>query len=303
MRAGVVGTGHLGYHHARILRGLADSVAVFDSDRGRASQVSQELGVALAGTRDELFDSVDAVVVACTTVSHHEVVMAALEADLPVLVEKPMAADSLQATELESEASKRGLTLAVGHVERFNPAVTAASPLLADPRFVEAHRLASFKPRGTDVSVVLDLMIHDIDLVLSFVHSEVAAVRASGVAVLTDSTDIASARIEFRNGAVANLTASRISREPMRKLRFFLDRRYVSIDFAGRSVEALELREGEIRPVPVRVGGADPLTCELEDFLESCRTGRPPLVGAAEGVRALRAAEMIAAEMPNRPGV
>ncbi len=302
MRAGVVGTGHLGYHHARILRSLADAVTVYDSDRTRAARVSQDLGVTHAGSREELFGSVDAVVVACTTVSHHEVVMAALRAGLPVLVEKPMAADSLQAVELESEASRRGLTLAVGHVERFNPAVTAASPLLSDPRFVEAHRLASFKPRGTDVSVVMDLMIHDIDLVLSFVHSEVASVRASGVAVLTDSTDIASARIEFRNGAVANLTASRISREPMRKLRFFLDRRYVSIDFSGRSVEALELRDGEIRPVPLGVGEADPLTCELEDFLESCRTGRPPLVGAAEGVRALKTAEMIASVMQGPKG-
>jgi predicted dehydrogenase len=303
MKVGVAGTGHLGYHHARILRGLASAVVIYDPDESRASQVASELGVENARSLEELLSRCDAIVVACTTSAHHAVTLEAIAAGRHSLVEKPLASDSRQGRELLDRASSAGLVLAVGHVERFNPAVVAASPLITSPRFVEAHRLAPFKPRGTDVSVVMDLMIHDIDLVLSFVRSEVSEVHASGVAVLTDKIDIASARLQFANGAVANLTASRISREPMRKLRFFQERRYVSVDFAGRTVEAFELKGESILPLAVEVGSSDPLTRELEDFLECCRSGAQPVVGAAEGVRALRAAEKITSAMAGSPTV
>jgi predicted dehydrogenase len=303
MEVGVVGTGHLGFHHARILRGLAGGVTIHDADPERMAHVAAELGASPAPSLEALLDRCEAVVVASTTVSHHEVASRAVEAGVHVLVEKPLAATVGQAEDLMARAEARGTVLAVGHVERFNPAVVAASALISRPMFVEAHRLAPFKPRGTDVSVVLDLMIHDIDLVLSFVGSPVSEVHASGVAVLTGRTDIASARILFANGAVANLTASRISREPMRKLRFFQERAYISVDFAGRSVEALRVEGESIVPVAVEVGDSDPLTSELEDFLRACAEGSRPLVGAAEGVMAMRAADMIAACMRDgRPG-
>lgn len=297
MRAGVIGVGHLGYHHARILRSLASEVSVFDTREARAAEVAAELGVRREASAADLLSRVDALVIASNTVTHFDVAMEALAAGRHILVEKPIASDSDRAARMASEAESRGLVLAVGHVERFNPAVVAAGSTIRNPMFIEAHRLAPFKPRGTDVSVVMDLMIHDIDLVLSFVDSPVAEVHASGVAVLTDKVDIASARVLFGNGAVANLTASRISREPMRKLRFFQDKGYVSIDFAGRTVEALRVEGDSIIPVPVEVKEADPLTCELQDFLSACSGGGRPLVGAAEGVRAIRAAELISSRM------
>ncbi len=292
MRAGVVGTGHLGFHHARILRDLADSVLVYDTDADRMADVSKDLGVKAVSGLDELLQRVDVLVVACTTSAHHEVVMRALEAGRHVLVEKPIAAGVEEAREMVEAARGRGLTLAVGHVERFNPAVVAAEPLIADPLFVEAHRLAPFGPRGTDVSVVMDLMIHDLDLVLSFARADVREVHASGVSVLSDRVDIANARLLLETGAVVNLTASRISREPMRKLRFFQPDSYVSIDFADRSVEALRLSNGAIVPVPVGVQERDALTAELSDFLAACDGGRPAVPGE-EGLRALEVADRV----------
>jgi predicted dehydrogenase len=292
MRAGVVGTGHLGFHHARILRDLVDEVIIHDTDPERMAEVSEKLGVETTAGPEELLERVDAVVVACTTSSHHDVVMRSLEAGRHVLVEKPIAAGVDQAAEMVGAAEERGLTLAVGHVERYNPAVVAAEPLISAPLFVEAHRLAPFGPRGTDVSVVMDLMIHDLDLVLSFARSAVREVHASGVPVLSDRVDIASARLILDNGAVVNLTASRISREPMRKLRFFQRDSYVSIDFADRTVEALRLREGTIVPVPVHVQERDALTAELSDFLAACRGGRPAVPGK-DGLRALEVADRV----------
>ncbi len=301
MRAGVIGTGHLGYHHARILKGLCGEVLLWDTDPDRLGLVAAELGAAAAGSMEEVLDRCDAIVVASPTSTHHRIASAVLGAGRHCLVEKPIASTSAQAADLAARASGSGPVFAVGHVERFNPAVIAAGGLIDRPMFVEAHRLAPFKPRGTDVSVVLDLMIHDIDLVLSFVGEPVAEVHASGVAVLTDKIDIASARVLFEGGAVANLTASRISREPMRKLRFFQERGYVSVDFASHAVEALRVEGDGIVPVPVRVVEADALTSELEDFLGACRTGRPPLVGAEEGARAMLAAELITSKLTAGP--
>jgi len=301
VRAGVAGAGHLGFHHARILRDLVDEVRIFDTDPGRTAEVRESLGIAAEGSLEELLSWCDALVVSCPTSTHHDVTMAALRAGRHALVEKPVASEGSQAEEMAAAARSAGLVLAVGHVERFNPAVVAASRLLSKPLFVEGHRLAPFKPRGTDVSVVMDLMIHDIDLVLSFMTAPVTGISASGVAVLTDKVDIASARITFGDGAVANMTASRISREPLRKLRFFQEKLYVSIDFAARTVEAMEVRGETILPLQVAVEDVDPLTSELKDFLDCCRTGRKPVVGAEEGVRALKTAELILSSM-NLPG-
>ena len=292
MRVGVAGTGHLGYHHARILRGLADRVLIHDTDGDRMAEVAADLQLQTVSSMKDLVSSVDALVVACTTSAHHQVVMEALQAGRHVLVEKPIAATVAEGREMVSAAEEGGLTLAVGHVERFNPAVVAAEPLISEPLFVEGHRLAPFGPRGTDVSVVMDLMIHDLDLVLSFARSQVREVHASGVSVLSDQVDIANARLLLDCGAVVNMTASRISREPMRKLRFFQRDSYVSVDFASRSVEAFRLNDGAILPVPVHVSDHDALTAELEDFLAACRGGAPAVPGA-DGLRALEVADRV----------
>jgi predicted dehydrogenase len=301
---GVVGVGHLGYHHARILGTLSgEPVPVYDPRPERAAQVASELPVLVTGSLGQLLDLCGNVVVACTTSAHFEVVMTALEAGCNVLVEKPIAAVPEQAEVMVAKAAGLGLVLAVGHVERFNPAILAAAGLISDPLFVEGHRMAPFKPRGTDVSVVMDLMIHDIDLVLSFVRSPVVSVHAAGVPVLSDQVDIASARISFENGCVANMTASRISRDQMRKLRFFQRRSYVSVDFAGRSVEAYRVEPGGmILPVPVAVADGDALTAELMDFLAACSgTGRPTVTGE-DGLVALRSAQRISAAIEEAAG-
>ncbi|MBD3369832.1 gfo/Idh/MocA family oxidoreductase [Candidatus Fermentibacteria bacterium] len=297
MRAGVIGVGHLGYHHARILRGLVGDVAIFDTDSRRSEEVSGELDVHPCSSLNELLDRVEMAVVACPTTHHHRVALEAMEKNVDLLVEKPLASSVPEAEEMVDLSAESGVVVGVGHVERFNPAVMASVDLIRKPLFVEGHRLAPFKPRGTDVSVVMDLMIHDIDLVLCFARSEVEEVRASGVPVLSDNVDIASARIQFRDGATANITASRISREPVRKLRFFQRSSYVSIDFAGKMVEAYRLKAGQIVPVEVPIPGADALQTELSDFIAACTERRRPMVSAGDGLRALRVADMISRSM------
>lgn len=294
MVTGVIGTGHLGFHHARILGEITgDTVPVFDTDRERMTEIASEIDVRPCSGIESLLEKCGSVVVATTTSTHHQVVLRALEAGVHVLVEKPIAATIGEARELVERAAEQNLVLAVGHVERFNPAILAASGLIDEPLFVEGHRLAPFNPRGTDVSVVLDLMIHDIDLVLSFVRSKVVSVQASGIPVLSEHVDIASARILFENRCVVNMTASRISREPVRKLRFFQPRRYVSVDFASRKVEAFRLEEGEVYPVSVEVPEKDALTEELKDFRNACDTGSDPVVTGTDGLNALISAQII----------
>ena len=297
MRLGVAGTGHLGFHHARISRDLAESVHIYDTDSARMEKVAQELGVPGTASLDDLIEESDALIVAATTTAHHKVVTEALRAGKHVLVEKPLASTAPEGEEMVRIADEKGLVLAVGHVERFNPAITAAAELIQGPLFVEGHRMAPFKPRGTDVSVVMDLMIHDIDLVLSFVRSPVSEIHASGIPVLSDKIDIASARLLFENGAVVNMTASRISAVPVRKLRFFQPRMYVSVDFAGRSVTALRLEGESIVPVPVPVTEADALTAEISDFLAACAGGTAPVVTGSDGLRALQVAQVISERM------
>ncbi len=293
MKAGVTGVGHLGYHHARIMKTLVDEVMIHDTDPVRLKKVSEELGIQAAGSLEEMVEWADALDVACTTSAHYDVVLKALGKNVPVLVEKPIAATAKQGEEMVEIADEKGLVLAVGHIERFNPAMMAADSTIDKPIFMEGHRMAGFNVRCTDVSVVMDLMIHDIDLVLWKAASPVAEIHASGVPVLTETVDICNARILFENGAVANLTASRISAEPKRKLRFFQKHGYISVDFGDRKVTALKLEKGMIIPVPVNVPEGDALTAEISSFLSAVHNGTPTAVSGREGLRALRAATTI----------
>ena len=245
---------------------------------------------------------VDAVTVAVPTEAHANVALPFLEAGVSALVEKPMARSLAEADAMIAAAAKTGAVLAVGHTERFNPAVAAARPLLIDPRFIEVHRLGTFPERSLDIDVVFDLMIHDLDVVLSLVKSEVEAIEAVGVPVLTPRVDIANARLRFANGCIANLTASRISRDRMRKIRFFQPATYLSIDYAAQKIEMWRLTKGA-GPMPSIQGGdvpvenEEPLKRELADFVEAVTTRRAPGVPGAEGRRALALAQQITDKM------
>src|SRR3954468_13466623 len=243
MRVAVVGVGHLGKHHARIFRALpgVELAAVVDTNQARAEEVAAANQTRALMRSTSLLDRVDAVSIAVPTEQHLSVAMPFLEAGVPVLVEKPMARSLEEADAMIAAASRSGVALAVGHTERFNPAVEAARPMLQDPRFIEVHRLGTFPERSLDIDVVFDLMIHDLDVVLSLVHSEVESIEAVGVPVLTGRVDIANARIRFANGCIANLTASRISKDRVRKIRFFQPAAYLSIDYASQKLELWRL--------------------------------------------------------------
>jgi predicted dehydrogenase len=302
---GVVGVGSLGFHHARILRAMDPHgfVGVYDADPVRLARVAAELDVHPFRSRDELLERVDAAVVAVPTTAHAEVALAAIDAGVHLLIEKPIAATLDDANRIVAAAEAAGVRVATGHVERFNGALRACEPYLDEPRFIESHRLAPFNPRGTDVAVVLDLMIHDIDLVLGLARRPVASVDAVGVPVLTGSTDIANARITFEDGAVANITASRVSFERMRKIRFFQNSGYVSLDLAAGRGEFLRLRPGTRLPdggevgieallglverIPLESDGVEPLRAELEAWLAAVRGDGPLVVSGADGREAL----------------
>lgn len=246
LRAAVVGVGNLGRHHARLLAGLpqVELVAVVDPDETRAHAVADPLGAPVLSSPEQLPDDVQAVSVAVPTSLHQQVVEPLLRRGMNVLVEKPMAATLEQARSMAALAAERGLVLHVGHVERFNPALTAFRKLNARPRFIEAHRLAPFNYRTLDTSVVMDLMIHDIDIVLSLAGAPLASVDAVGSRVLGRHVDIASARLRFEDGCVANLTASRVSFEPMRKTRVYADEAFVSMDLGSRQAFVVQKAEG-----------------------------------------------------------
>jgi predicted dehydrogenase len=306
---GVVGVGKLGFHHARILSSL-DGVriaGVFDIDAGRSEEVSRNLGVPRHATLESLLDASAAVVVAVPTTAHEPVARAALLRGVHVLVEKPIAPDLAAADRILAAAEEGGALVQIGHVERFNPALRAAEAFLDNPLFVESHRLAPFSPRSTDVAVVLDLMIHDVDLVGSLVGRPVAEIAAAGVPVLTPTVDIANARLTFEGGAVANLTASRISLERMRKLRIFQPSGYLSLNLAEGSGEYLRLRRelpdlGALRStgvppaggladiverIPLVGNGVEPLRSELENFRDAVLGIAEPAVSGSEGRAAL----------------
>lgn len=298
---GVVGVGALGRHHARHLASFhgVDLIGVHDTDAARAATVAAEVGCRIFPELDDLLERVEAVTIAVPTRAHTEVGLRALEAGLPVLMEKPLASNLLEADQLVTEAERRGLQLQVGHIERFNQAVRAAQPHLEDIRYFDSTRLAPFQPRGTDVAVVLDLMIHDLDLVLHLTGgADVIDVRASGVAVLTPHLDIATARVEFANGAVATVTSSRMARERVRKLRMFQPSGYCSLDLAAGTGEFMRLRPGFRGPGASRLADiveqvalsaprADALALELASFVHAVRGGQDTVVSAAEGRAAL----------------
>jgi predicted dehydrogenase len=301
VRIAVVGVGYLGRHHARILASLpgAELTAVVDVNASRAQEVAAASGTRpLADVRD-LLGHVDAVTLAVPTELHREIALPFLAAGVHVLVEKPMARSLAEADDMIRTAARTGAILAVGQTERFNPAVVAARPVLSDPRFIEVHRLGTFPERSLDIDVIFDLMIHDVDIVLSLVSSDVEAIEAVGVPVLTGRVDIANARLRFRNGCIANLTASRISRDRVRKIRFFQPMAYVSIDYAAQKLEVFRLVRGN-GPVPAIEGGEvpieneEPLKRELADFVEAIRERRPPIVTGEDGRRALALAQQIA---------
>ena len=300
MRAVVIGVGHLGKHHARILASLpgVTLAGVVDTDAERASQVAAERGTTAYADVREVPGKIDLAVVSVPTESHASIAMGLIESGIHTLVEKPVTQTLTEADALIAAAKARGVVLAVGHSERFNPAVAAARPHLKDPRFIEVHRLGQLPGRSLDIDVVLDLMIHDIDLILSLVPSEVAGVEAVGVPVLTPRIDIANARVRFANGCIANLTASRISREPVRKIRFFQQDAYISIDTAAREVEMWRLMPQPTGPPKIgggklEVAGDEALKGELEDFLSAVRDGRPPTVTGEQGRAALALATRI----------
>jgi predicted dehydrogenase len=304
LRVAVIGVGYLGRHHARILSALpgVELVAVVDTNEARAAEIAAASGTRPLADYHDLFGRVDAVTLAVPTRLHRDLAVPFLGAGVAVLAEKPMARSLAEADDMIAAAAASGATLAVGHTERFNPAVVAARPLLNDPRFVEVHRLGTFPERSLDIDVVFDLMIHDIDIVLSLVKSDVESIEAVGVPVLTSRVDIANARLRFANGCVANLTASRISRERVRKIRFFQPMAYLSIDYAAQKLEVWRLVKGD-GPMPAIEGGEspvesqEPLRSELADFVAAAADRRAPIVTGEDGRRALALATQIADKM------
>lgn len=303
VRAAVVGTGEFGRNHARVYRALegAELVGVYDQDAARAGAVAQEFQTKTLRSLKEVCEVAEAVSLATPTVSHAEMGCRLLESGLDVLVEKPMAANLGEADDLISAARKQGRILQVGHVERFNPAVTAVEPVLNRPLFFEVHRLGVFTPRSLDVEVIYDLMIHDLDILLALVKEPVTELKAVGIPVLTDKVDIAHARLEFAGGAVANVTASRVSTERVRKMRFFQQHEYISLDYARRDA----LRVSVKRPGPQPEFGfeklpapnVEPLHAELGAFLEAVRTRREPKTNGAAGRAALELATRVMASI------
>jgi predicted dehydrogenase len=277
-------------------------VAVVDTNRARAEEIGSAHGVRPLHDVRDLVGQVDAVTIAVPTELHRDVALRFLAAGVPALVEKPIARSLVEADEMIAAAESTGVALAVGQTERFNPAVEAARPLLTDPRFIEVHRLGTFPERSLDIDVVFDLMIHDLDVVLSLVQAQVESIEAVGVPVLTDRVDIANARVRFANGCIANLTASRISRDRVRKIRFFQPAAYLSIDYAAQKVDVWRLVQGSGRMPSIEggelpVANEEPLKRELIDFVEAVRSSRAPLVDGHQGRRALALATSITDKM------
>ncbi len=303
LKVGVVGTGALGSHHARVFAGLPEAklVSVFDLDAARARAVGEPYGAAVAASLDELIGGVDAAVVAVPTVAHAEVATKLLLAGRHVLVEKPITSTLEDAEALVALAGARGVVLQVGHVERFNPAAEALKGI-GRARFVEVHRLSPFPNRSLDIDVILDLMIHDLDLLLALDKSKAVQIDAVGVPVLTDRVDIANVRIRFESGLIANLTASRVSAEKIRKFRVFGSRLYASCDFIARQAQVAKLVIGasgapEIGMEAIGWGLSDPesepLRRQALSFAGACASKHPPVVSGADGLEVLRMAKEI----------
>lgn len=316
LRVGLLGAGHLGKIHLRLLLELKDKyefVGFYDSNDENASLVQEQFKVERFLSAEELLSRVDCIDIVTPTLSHYDLASKAMKLGKHVFIEKPITQTLDEAKKLLDLAYKSGVKVQVGHVERFNPAFQKALPFFNRPMFIETHRLAQFNPRGTDVPVVLDLMIHDIDIILSVVKSDVTSISASGVAVVSDSDDIANARIEFENGCVANLTSSRISLKNMRKSRFFQKDAYISVDFLGKELEVfrLETINGEPDPFDIvfdigsnkpkkkvlfdkpEVGDSNAIKEELSSFYEAITNNQTPKVSIEDGCKALEVATQI----------
>lgn len=301
IRVAVAGCGEFGRNHARVYREIesAELVGVFDTDATRAAALAQEFNTRAFSCLEQMQGQIDAATVAVPTVAHAAVGCALMQLGIDVLVEKPMAKDLADADALLAAAKKHARILQVGHVERFNPAVLAVEPIINRPLFFEVHRLGVFTPRSLDVDVIYDLMIHDLDILLALVGEEVIDVKAVGIPVLSDKVDIAHARLEFAGGAVANVTASRVSTERVRKVRFFQLHEYISLDYARRDA----LRVGVKRPGPqpefafekLPSAGIEPLRAELEAFLQAVHTRKEPKTNGAAGRAALELAARVMA--------
>lgn len=313
VKVGVVGVGHLGKWHAQKYFQLENSelVGVYDKNFERAEEIAKLNNCKAYNTYEELLAEVDAIDISTTTTFHYELAKQAMEKGKHVLVEKPITSELWQAKELCELAKNNNLIFQVGHIERFNPVVLEVQNKINNPVFVESHRLAPFTPRGTEVPVVLDLMIHDIDLILAFIDSEIKSISASGASIFTNSTDIANARLEFENGAVANVTASRASLKLERKIRFFQQDSYISLDFQAKNVNIVKKSDQSfpllakmlagdtsVKPLDlvdvdntdVSKEGADALKTELAAFIDCIENNKKPAVDAYAGTRALAVA-------------
>jgi predicted dehydrogenase len=316
LKIGVIGTGHLGKLHIKMLKQIdnCELIGIYDSNPEQAEAASKEFDVPAENSLNNLFKKINAVSIAATTTAHYEIAKKCFENDIHAFIEKPITATIKEAEELVEISEKKNLNLQVGHIERFNPALVSMEKYIDEPRFIQTDRLAQFNPRGTDVAVVLDLMIHDIDIILSLVKSDVVDVQANGVAVVSDHLDIANARLQFENGAVANVTASRISQKKMRKMRIFQRDSYIALDFITGVAEAYRLLspDAEVNSSLISFGeigvGAkrkklvyeqpeqkelNALQYELQLFVNSVINGTKPVVSGIDGLRALRVAQII----------
>jgi predicted dehydrogenase len=299
IRVGIVGVGYLGTQHARILSYLeeAELQAVADIDFQKALQIGNRHGVRYFENYEDMIDDIDAAVVATDTSAHFKVSENLLRHGKHVLVEKPITETVEQGERLLELAAKNDLILQVGHLERFNPAVEAVENMISDPRFIEVQRLGSFSARSLDIDVVLDLMIHDLDIILALIKDEVVAIKSSGIHVVSEKTDIANARLEFRSGCVATLTASRVHQGKVRKLRIFEPTSYYSIDYIDQEVKIFPLdgRQTDIKTLKIQKD--EPLKRELKNFLECVDTGKMTKVSGEEGLRALKLAYDVIREL------
>ncbi len=322
VKVGLIGLGHLGSIHLEQLLKVADIqvVGVFDADASRARERGSHAGVPVFDSAEALIEASDAIDIVSPTPTHFGYGMACIRRGRHVFIEKPLASTAGEADQLASAAETAGVVAQVGHVERFNPAFVAALPHFRNPLFIEAHRLAQFTVRGTDVSVIFDLMIHDLDIILSLNPGPVAGIEASGVAVISDTPDIANARIAFENGCVANLTASRISVKKMRKARFFQPNAYLSVDFLKKKTEVIRIGELPKEPDPLAmvldlgdkgkkvisfdhpdVADTNAIRTELEHFARAVVDGGQPAVPARDGARAVRIAHEISEKIKQVP--
>jgi len=309
----IFGVGHLGYIHCQCILSMKDAnlIGIYDIDTERCNQVAKELDLTAFSTPEALLQVCDVADIVTTTSEHYDMAKMAIMAGKHTFIEKPVVVDFAHAEELITLSKEMGVKVQVGHVERFNPAFVAARPLIHNPMFIEAHRLANFNPRGNDVSVVMDLMIHDIDLILNVVNSTIVDIQASGVAVVTDSFDIANVRLRFENGCVANLTASRISLKNMRKIRFFQPNAYISVDLLKKETDIIKLdnvidednnpfalildlgngkgkKQLTIQKSDIIITNA--IQTELESFLSCIENNTSPSVTLIDGYKALKTA-------------